>query len=206
MGKRTIMAAVALTLATASGAGAQIVAWDSPLLVPPRAQPGFGIFVAEPAFGELGALATYRPGNAPLRLQFRLGIAETEIGGPGDDEEFAVFGGADVSGLIQGVTSDFPVDLAWAAGAGLGIGDDVLASFPLGLIVGRSFSSEGVAFTPYVSPRVILDAFFGDAAGDDLELELALDVGLDLNLDDDFVIRFGGTVGDHEALALGVVF
>jgi hypothetical protein len=60
-----------------------------------------------------------------------------------------------------------------------------------------------------VSPRVVLDLLFGgDGPEDDTDadLELAVDIGLDLRLSQDFLIRFGGTLGDREGVAIGVVF
>ena len=54
----------------------------------------------------------------------------------------------------------------------------------------------------------ILDApLVGAGQGiDDLDLELAVDLGLDLRLTSQFLIRFGGTVGDRDGVAIGLVF
>jgi hypothetical protein len=63
-----------------------------------------------------------------------------------------------------------------------------------------------------MTPRVVLDAFFGnDARGSDLDLDLAVDVGLDLRLMRGGPmagksIRFAASLGDRDALAVGVVF
>lgn len=199
MKARTI-GALLMLLGLAAPAHAQL-AWDSPLLVPPRAAPGFGIFLIEPAGGSLGALATLRPSGAASRLQFRVGLAEDD---PGDD--LAILGGVDVSDALVTASDDFPIDVSWVAGAGIGVGDFVNVAFPFGLILGQSFAGDGVTFTPYVSPRIVVDGTF-DAPGDDgLGLDLAVDVGLDLAFADGWLIRFGGTIGDREALAIGLVF
>jgi hypothetical protein len=65
-----------------------------------------------------------------------------------------------------------------------------------------------VTFLPYVTPRVVLDAFLGDEndGEDDLDLELAVDLGLDLRFTPQFLIRFGGTIGDRDGVAIGLVF
>jgi hypothetical protein len=75
--------------------------------------------------------------------------------------------------------------------------------------VGHRFTGDGVTFLPYVTPRVVLDAFLGDEGegnDDDLDLELAVDLGLDLRLTPQFLIRFGGTIGDRDGVAIGLVF
>lgn len=177
----------------ASGAMAQVV-WDSPLLVPPRVSGGVGIFLIDPAGGDLGVMGTWRSGNLGLRV----GLAEDVR------DDLSIFGGVDFTGLITRASNDFPLDVAWVAGAGIGIGDDALLSFPLGISLGRGFDADGARFTPYATPRVVLDAFFGDDS--DLDLDLAVDFGLDIAFQPGWMIRFGATIGDRDALAIGVVF
>jgi hypothetical protein len=64
---------------------------------------------------------------------------------------------------------------------------------------------------------VILDAFIGDdddddgddpprRGRDDVRLGVAVDLGLDLRVTSAFLIRFAATVGDREAVSLGLVF
>lgn len=196
-----LMAAV---LAVPGVAHAQ-AAWDAPLLLPPRPQPGIGIFLADMAGGGLGILGTWRSTTWDYGL--RLGLAE----GSGD-EDLTVFGGADFMGPINTATSDFPLDIDWVVGAGAGIGNGVLISVPAGLTLGFSFQGEDARFIPYFTPRVILDAAFGnDQRGSDLDLGVAVDLGLDLRLMRGGPlagksIRFGASIGDHNALAVGIVF
>jgi hypothetical protein len=165
----------------------------------------------EPAIGEgIAVLGTYRTSPVPVGLGFRLGIGE------GWRDELSVFGGVDVAGALVRANNDTPLDVIWFAGAGLGIGEDVLFSFPLGLSIGAVLDSDGGArFAPYLAPRLVLDAFMCDDDGrgdfcpgddDDLELDLAADLGLDLSFDPSWMIRFAATLGDREALAIGVVF
>ncbi|HEX2166117.1 MAG TPA: hypothetical protein VHG09_02655, partial [Longimicrobiales bacterium] len=136
----------------------------------------------------------------------RVGLAE----GSGD-EDLSVFGGVDFMGPINTASSDFPIDIDWVAGAGAGIGDGVRLSAPLGLTLGTSFQGEDARFIPYVTPRVVLDALFGGDNDDDLDLGIAVDLGLDLRLMRGGPlagksIRFGASIGDREALAVGIVF
>ncbi len=176
------------------------VAWDSPFLTPPRAPSGFGLYLIDPAGGDLGVMAAWR--SPSLNFGIRGGIAEDNT--PGDD--LAFFGGVDFDGAITRATADFPLDVDWVAGIGLGIGDDALISVPVGLSLGHAFRGDGVVFTPYVTPRVVLDAFIGDGDGsDDVDLDLAFDLGLDLRFTRTFGVRFGATLGDREAVAIGVL-
>ena len=198
---RRILVTAALLSACVSGLNAQIV-WDSPFLVPPRPSPGLGIYLADVAGpGGTGALVTWQP--TPTSWGFRFGIAESR--GPDPDDDLAIFGGADVSGAIARASVNMPLDIDWVLGVGLGVADDVVVSVPIGLTFGHSFQGEGATFTPYATPRVIMDAWFGDR-NETLDLELAVDLGLDLRLQPGWTIRFGGTIGDREAIAIGVVF
>ena len=182
-------------LAVPGGAQAQ-VAWDSPMLLPPRPPAGFGIFLADVAGGEVGVLGTWRPGNYGLRL----GLAED------GSDNLAVLGGIDFSGALASASRDLPVNVDWVFGAGASIGNDVMVSIPLGLSAGFSFGSDGARFTPYITPRVVVDAFFG-GAGENLDLALGVDLGLDLRFAAlrGAMIRFGATL-DRDAVALGLVF
>jgi hypothetical protein len=197
----TVLLAAALVLP--AGASAQ-TAWDSPLLLPPRPQPGLGIYLADMHAGGLGVLGAWRSSTWNYGLRF--GLSE----GSGD-EDVAVFGGVDYTGLINTATSDFPLDVDWMFGAGAGISDGVLFSVPLGLTLGVSFQGEDARFVPFMTPRVVLDAFFGnDVRGSGLDLDFAVDVGLDLRLMRGPLagksIRFAASLGDRDALAAGVVF
>lgn len=196
---------LALLLLVPADARAQI-AWDSPFHMGPGLVDGLGVHLVDPELGEgVGLLVTWRRGSIPGGVGVRMGLAE----GVGD--ELSGFGGVDFSGLLVGADDDFPLDLVWAGGAGAAIGEYALISFPLGLFLGRSFSESGVRFTPYGGLRLDLDAHVGredggPGAGDDqLDLELALDLGGDIVFGGDLAIRFGATVGDHEALSIGVV-
>lgn len=198
----SLMVGVALALPVNASAQA---AWDSPLLLPPRPEPGLGIFLADMHGAGLGVLGTWR--SATYNYGLRFGLAE----GRGD-EDLSVFGGVDYMGPVNTATSDFPLDVDWVFGAGAGIGDGVRFSVPLGLTLGFSFQGEDARFIPYFTPRVMVDALFGRENQDsELDLDLAVDLGLDLR----FMragplagrsVRFGATVGDRDALAVGIVF
>lgn len=192
---------IAVVLLTPASAAAQ-TAWDSPLLLPPRPTPGFGIFLTDMHGGGIGVLGTWR---SPMwNYGLRAGIAE-------DDDDIAVFGGIDYMGPINTASADFPLDIDWVFGAGLGISDGVRLSLPLGLSAAHSFQGEGARFTPYLTPRVVLDAFLGGDQ-DDLDLDFAVDLGLDLRILrgggplTDTTIRFGASIADRSAVGIGLIF
>lgn len=190
---------VALVLGVAASAEGQ-VAWDSPMLASPRQIPGLGIHLMSPAGGDLGVMGTWRARTGNIGLRF--GLADD--GHP--DNNLAVFGGVDVQDMIAPASADFPLDVAWTAGVGLGAGSDgALVSVPLGISLGRALRSSTATFTPYVTPRVVLDAFFGDGDSN-LDLNLAIDLGVDLTFQPGWSVRFGGTFADRDAVSIGAVF
>lgn len=206
--------AFALLLPWPGGAYAQ-TAWDAPLLTPPRPTTGlFEMHLVDPAGGDLAVLGRWRPASMQ-RVGLRLGLADT-----GD---LTLYGGVDVSGFLASASGEFPLDVAWVGGAGAAFGDFAWLSIPVGISLGRTFTTEeggggrgrAVRFTPYVTPRLVLDAFLdrgpdgpapGDTDDDDLDLSLAADLGVDVNFGAGWSVRFAATLGDRDALAVGVAF
>lgn len=179
------------------------VAWEAPWMASPRPPTGLGLYLADVAGGDLGFIGTWR-GSSPSGLEFRFGIAE----GPGDD--LNGLAGVTFSGLLARETRDMPFDISWAAGAGIGFGDWALLTIPAGISFGHTFPGDGFTFTPYVTPRLVLDAALGDDDGpgddDDTDLGLAVDLGFDIGLRRGWTLRFGASLGEHEAFAFGIVF
>jgi hypothetical protein len=203
--RSTWCAVIVLCLCMLPGRASAQAAWDSPLLLPPQPPDGLGLYLTDMHAGGIGFMGTWRP---PVwNYGLRVGIADGSR-----NEDLTIFGGVDYSGPVNRATTEFPVDIDWVFGAGAGIGDGVRISLPLGLTAGHVFRGEGAVFTPYATPRVVLDAFFGgDRESSDLALVLAVDLGLDLQLAttgalSGATIRFGATLGRRNAIALGVVF
>jgi hypothetical protein len=173
------------------------VAWEAPPLIRSGAPSGLSIFLtsADPGDG-LGVVAGWRAAAAPDGVGFRVGVAEE----PGGD--VAALFGVDFSGALATPSGPGAPSVMWWTGAGVGVGTDFLASFPLGFTVGWTARDQGVSFMPYLGGHVVLDVFSGP--GDDLDLDGALDLGLDLGFPSGFMIRFGASVGGRDALAIGV--
>lgn len=143
----------------------------------------------------LGVLALWRSASAPAGLGFRAGVAEAP-----DDDVVGIFG-IDVSGSLSGPMGPGAPEALWWTGAGIAVGDDVSASFPLGLVFGWIGREEGVSFMPYAGAHVALDVMSGP--GDDVDLDGAVDLGLDLAFDRGWTFRFGAAIGGRDALGIG---
>lgn len=188
-----LLAALTLTPATTS---AQIV-WDAPTMIRPGAPSGLSILLLEPYPGnELGALVLWRQSPAPVGLGLRAGIAEDPSG------DLAALFGLDVSGTLARLEGGGEPQIIWWSGAGLGVGEELVATFPAGIVLGWSIEGDGVVFSPSLGGHVALDILTGP--GDELEVDGALDLGVDLGFNSGLQARFGASVGDREALAFGI--
>ena len=185
---------------TAAPASAQI-AWDAPLLVHPHAPHGWSLALIEPHPGnDVGILAAWRTAATPVGFGVRAGFGEDVQG------DAALFGGVDASGRLARRGDDVPFDLVWVAGGGLGLSDAVVVSLPAGVVAGWSVPAGDVRLLPYVGPRAVLDVRIGGEGpgDDDVELGATLDAGLDVLLPRGWVARLGLSLGDRDAVAVGV--
>ncbi|MEX2466757.1 MAG: hypothetical protein WD995_07595 [Gemmatimonadota bacterium] len=193
--KRFVFLLLALTLSPAA-ASAQIV-WDAPSMMRPGAPSGLSLLLLEPHPGnEFGAVAIWRQSPAPVGLGLRVGVAEDAT------DDLAVMFGLDVSGPLSTLEGGGDPRLIWWAGAGVGVGDELVASFPAGIVLGWSIEGDGVVFAPSVGGHVALDILTGP--GDELDIDGSVDLGMDLGFTSGFQVRFGASVGGREALAIGV--
>jgi hypothetical protein len=182
-----------------AAASAQVIppVWDAPALIRPGAPSGFSLFVLEPArSNDLGALAYWRGSAAPTGFGFRGGIVEDAVG------DAAGIVGIDVSGTLAAATGTGQPELLWWTGAGLGFGDEIIASFPLGVSVGWTLSDEGVTFSPNLGGHIALDVNSGP--DDDIDIDGTVDLGIDVGFQNGFMVRFGAAVADRDAFGIGV--
>ena len=192
---RTLTAAVMIA-ALAVPASAQIK-WDSPPLISPVVPAGLSVFVLNAASGDLGALATLRQTAGPVGIGYRAAIAEED--GSGD---IAFAGGVDISGFLSRAVEGSEIDVIWWSGAGLGFGNETLFSAPVGIILGWSGSGTDVILSPYAGGHVTLDISTDDM--NKVHFDGSVDLGLDVVLASGWMVRFGATIGDRDALALGI--
>ena len=185
-------------MALPSPTSAQVV-WDAPALMRPGAPSGFSVLLLEAhPSDELGVLAAWRRSPAPVGLGLRGGLAEDFSG------DLAGLFGIDISGSLATLEGAGDPGVIWWTGAGLGVGDEVVVSFPLGIVVGWEAREESITFMPYVGGHASLDVITGP--GDDIDFDGTFDLGLDLGFGSDFMVRFGVSVGGRDALGIGVRF
>jgi hypothetical protein len=195
-----LLALGALMLALGAAPLKAQIAWDAPLHVGSESPAGWGLYLVDPSGGVgVGVLSTFRGQDGP-GVGWRLLLGEDREG------KLSVAGGVDYSGILIRHRDDFPVDLFWVTGAGLGIGEAVLISAPLGLGVGRALETDDIRFHPYLTPRVILDAPLGGGRDSEMSLGFGVDLGVDLNFDPGWAFRFAATLGDRNAMSIGISF
>ncbi|HUH12507.1 MAG TPA: hypothetical protein VMK65_05335 [Longimicrobiales bacterium] len=189
----------AAVLLVPAPAAAQVV-WDSPMFAAPQPEAGYGFYLFEPAGADLGLLGTFK--GAASRVRFRLGIAD----GAGT-AGIAVLGGIDYSALLRSRDADFPLDIGWVIGTGFGYQDWLSISIPFGFSAGIPIQADDLRFTPFVTPRVVVDAFLDAPEGvDETNLDFAVDIGLDMGIGRTWGLRFAATLGGRDALGIGIVF
>ena len=194
-----VVATLVATLVAASAvpASAQTL-WDAPPLVSHVVPAGVSLFVINPAGGDLGGLVTFRHDAGPVGLGYRFAISDQN--GPSGD--LAVAGGVDVSGFLSRAVEGSEVDVMWWSGAGIGLGNETVVSIPVGALIGWSGQGGDVILSPYGGGHVTLDISTSDA--DNVHFGGSFDLGLDIVLSSGWLIRFGASLGDRDALALGV--
>ncbi len=106
-----------------------------------------------------------------------------------------------MSGFLARSIEDAPLDLLWWSGVGMGFGDFTVVSVPLGAMIGWTGRAEEVLISPYGGGHMALD--ITDIDGDNIDLHGAFDVGLDIVLSSGWLVRFGASFGDRDALAFG---
>jgi hypothetical protein len=170
-------AGTALLLLLAAGAAqAQIF---TPTYTSPRQLNEVGIYLSDGP-GDLGVEGIWRGG--PLGL--RVGFVEAHGG--------LLSVGGELRSPVP--IADVPLGLAFTVGAQGLIGDENAAGIQAGLSAGYTFMSPGLAFTPYMHPRV---GAVNDLRGtDDWEFEVMADVGVDLEFANRMLVRLGVNIGD----------
>lgn len=202
--RRSLVAALAVMLSLIPAAAAGQIAWDAPRMIGPESPGGLGVYWLRggslPGDGD-AVLATWALPGAGRAVSVRGGF------GTGAGGEPAGFGGVDIRAPLARHSDTQPLDLSWNAGAGLGVGEYVLVSVPVGVAAGRSWSSGAVWFAPWVGAGVALDLRIGsEAPEEEFDVQGSGEVGFDLAFDQArrFVIRVAASLGDRQAIAVGM--
>lgn len=200
---RVLAVVCAVALSAAAAPAAAQIPWESPLMASPGSPAGMGLFIADWGLGAgdgVGFLATWRSAAAPGSTGVRAGAARS-LGDP------IVLGGVDYSVPVFRNAANFPLDVIWLVGAGAAYGEYLQVAAPVGFATGRPLESGALWLNPYLSGRLVFEAFFGEEKPeDDFGIGLAIDIGADVAFDAgrDFVLRLGASLGDRHALIAGV--
>jgi hypothetical protein len=200
--RAAVVTAVAI-LSQVGGASAQV--YDHPQFITPYDETGVGAYlIVVNDINDFGGMATYRKaGDVNLGVR---GSINAISGG-----DVALNGGLDVYKQFVEVSDAFPLDVAWVTGFGFGFatgsgaGSFGILRIPFGVSVARQFLSDDDAWAlvPYVSPRVALDI---GVSGPDTKLRFDTDIGLEMRFSEQWLLRFGLTLGTNNALGFGIVF
>jgi hypothetical protein len=175
-------------------------AWDAPSFFSPRPGEDIGLYVIDAeGVDDLGFAAIWRQeGN--INLGVRAGLAGGDF--------FSV--GAEFYGPLDVLGPQSPLLISWILGAGGTFNDATWLRIPLGVSIGLNLgSSSSIRIMPYVHPRVAFDLVaFDTPAGEETETEFNVDVdlGADIGLGQQFVLRFGATIGEWDAIGAGIAY
>jgi len=141
-------------------------------------------------------MAHWGSARGDLTLGYRAGVVQNDPVGT------SVFAGVDVSGLLARSVEDADLQVSWWTGVGAGVGDDVLVSVPLGIVLGWQGLGDGTVFAPYAGGHVTLDLLSGEGNG--TSLDAGADVGLDVTLTSGWIVRFGVALFGRGSVGVGI--
>jgi hypothetical protein len=201
MSKRTTSLAAALfagiaTISMAADANAQ--AWHYPAFQPPTiATREFNFAIAGGGDYGTSGLFQWREGIGPdTHFSLDVGFADPDFG----DAGFLIGGG--IGQRILRSTPDTPIDVIFTGGVYGEFGSNMsFFRIPIGAVVGHRFPIEGskTAITPYVHPRISLDACVSDCHGLDTKVKLNFDIGADFEVTPKLSLRGAILVGGVSA-------
>jgi hypothetical protein len=135
------------------------------------------------------------------QLSFDAGIADRD--GPPGSDAYLLLGGQ-YAYQIMTSTTDVPFDMLFTAGVFTRLGDDPGngMSVPFGVSMGHRFLLEGaLAITPYVHPRLSIDAF-----GSESDVSINFDLGASFDVTNQLGFRFSATLGDADGFGFSVAW
>lgn len=170
---RSAALAAIFQVAVAASADAQVF---TPSYLAPRQSSDAGVYLSDGP-GEFAVEGIWRRSLGDFDFGFRAGVADT------DDLSFMI--GADYRNPLP--LGGSPLDISITGGAQALLGDASGVGFAAGLTAGHTFAMPGLAFTPYIHPRIGLV----DYGVDEFDLELLADFGLDIQASSRLDLRFG---------------
>ena len=138
------------------------------------------------------------------------------LGDPEGSSNLVLFVGGGYAQQLARATETQPLDLLLTAGAGIAFGDGfTLLRIPVGVSVGHRFLLENnFALTPYVHPRISLDACASCSSRTHTngEASLNFDIGANFEVNPNFAVRaaasFSGSelAGRSDAVAIALTW
>lgn len=214
MSKRTSNLVAALVAGVASistAASAHAQAWHYPAFQPPTiATREFNFAIAGGGDYGTSGLFQWREGIGPdTHVSLDAGFGDPDY----SDAGFLIGGG--IGQRIMRSTADTPIDVILTGGIYGEFGmSQSFVRIPIGAVVGHRFPITGskTAITPYVHPRISLDACVSDCGGLGTKVKLNFDLGADFEVTQKLSLRgailVGGvSAGDSQAgFGFGVAF
>ena len=186
--KALIVAGSAMVLAAGS-ASAQ--AWHYPTLqTPDISTRDFTFMVAGGGDYGTSAVAQWREGIASdAMINFDVGVAT-----PTDNTMFLA--GVGLGYGLMKATQETPLDLILTGGIYGAFGDVSFVRIPVGVVAGHHFPLAGsLVLTPFVSPRLSIDACASSCHGTGTDLKLNFDIGAGLDVTKTVGVRAALTIG-----------
>ena len=139
-------------------------------------------------------VAQWREGIAPdVMVNFNVGVAT-----PTGNTMFLV--GAGLGYSLMKSTQETPIDLLLTGGLYGAFGNQSYVRIPVGVVAGHRFPLGGaLAVTPFVSPRLSIDACASSCHGVGTDLKLNFDIGAGLDVTNTIGLRAALTIGGVSA-------
>jgi hypothetical protein len=149
-------------------------------------------FTSSRLINEIGVYVSDGPGDLALEGVWRSGPIGLRVGWVDHTAGGLLSLGGELRTPI--VVPEPPLGLAFTAGAQGLLGDLNAGGVQAGLSAGYTFMGTGVAFTPYMHPRIGMINHLGPNR--DWEFEVMADVGVDVELHNNVVVRLGVALDD----------
>ena len=186
-----VLVAGAASISLAAAADAQ--AWHYPAFQTPTISTReFNFAVAGGSDYGTSGLAQWREGVGPnTHLAFDVGFAS-----PTEGATPLMLGGG-IGQRLTRASQQMPLDMVLPAGLYGAFGSAIsYLRIPVGVSVGHRFPIQGgMALTPYIAPRLSVDACVSDCFGRGTDLNVNFDLGLDWELNPVLSLRGALTVG-----------
>ena len=186
---KALIVAVSAMVLGAGSASAQ--AWHYPTLqTPDISTRDFTFMVAGGGDYGTSAVAQWREGIASdAMINFDVGVAT-----PTDNTMFLA--GVGLGYGLMKATQETPIDLILTGGIYGAFGDVSFVRIPVGVVAGHHFPLAGsLVLTPFVSPRLSIDACASSCHGTGTDLKLNFDIGAGLDVTKTVGVRAALTIG-----------